>query len=136
MRKNYSDKGNRHWLAFANATRCKHYESLKVAGFISWKKERNNFKIGDGVYLFSSKERRIIFKTRVVCEEMRADGDFWIEVPPMHMTWRLEAVQEYMGDNLNEDKLMQYGFKGGRSIQHPMCNNPELFSYIEARFSE
>lgn len=43
--------------------------------------------------VFSSKERKIIYKTEVVAEELRADGNYWIETPPMHMTWRLK----YMG---------------------------------------
>lgn len=136
MEKKSSNIANKHWLVFANANRCNHYESLKKAGFISWKKERNNFEIGDIVYLFSSNERKIIFKTQVVCEEMRADGEFWVENPPMHMTWRLEAVEEYAGDNLNEDILIRHGFKGGRSLQHPMCNNPDLFKYIESQFTK
>lgn len=52
----------------------------------------------------------------------------------MQLTWRLEAVQEYEGNELNEESLMKHGFKGGKSLQHPMCNNDELFSYIEAQF--
>ncbi len=101
---------------------------------MSWEKERNNFKIGDIVYLFSSKERRIIFKTHVVRIEMRSDCQFWVETPPIQLTWRLEAVQEYEGNELNEESLMKHGFRGGKSLQHPMCNNDELFSYIEAQF--
>ncbi|MBJ2183370.1 MAG: hypothetical protein JFR38_02535 [Muribaculaceae bacterium] len=107
---------------------------MKEAGFISWKRERNNFAIGDIVYIFSSKERKIIFKTEVVAEELRADGQYWIEKPPMHMTWRLNAVEEYTGVELDESTLKLHGFKGGKSLQHPMCNNPELFAYIESKF--
>lgn len=125
---------NKQWLVFANACRCNHYASLKESGFVSWKRERNNFVIGDIVYIFSSLERKIIFKTEVVREEMRADTKYWIETPPMHMTWRLKAIQEYVGDGLDEQTLKEYGFKGGRSLQHPMCNNPKLFEYIESRF--
>lgn len=134
--KTYKNTQNRQWLVFANANRCRHYDSLKEAGFVNWKKERNNFKIGDIVYLFSSTERKIIFKTQVVGDEMRKDSKYWIEKAPMEMTWRLEAIQEYSGDNLGEDVLKQHGFKGGQSLQHPMCNNPELFAFIESQFSE
>ncbi len=127
---------NKQWLVFANANRCNHYASLKEAGFVSWKKDRNNFQIGDIVFLFSSVERKIIYKTIVVGEELRADGKYWVEKPPMHTTWRLEAVQEYTGDGLQEKHLLQHGFKGGRSLQHPMCNNPELFDFIESEFDK
>ncbi|MCM1505238.1 MAG: hypothetical protein NC127_08585 [Muribaculum sp.] len=132
--KNYNQP-NRHWLVFANAQRCRHYESLKEIGFINWKKERNNFKKGDIVYLFSSKERKIIFKTEVTCTEFRKDGKYWIENPPMQLTWRLKAIQEYTGNNLDEESLKKHGFKGGGSLQHPICNNDELFHYIESQFA-
>ena len=127
-------KKNKQWLVFANASRCNHYASLKESGFISWKKERNNFAIGDIVYIFSSVERKIIFKTEVICEEMRSDQKYWIETPPMHMTWRLKVIQEYIGDDLNELTLKKHGFNGGKSLQHPMCNNPKLFEFIASRF--
>ena len=136
MRKNINNREPKHWLVYANASRCNHYASLKEAGFISWKRERNNFAIGDIVYVFNAKERKIIYKTEVVAEEMRADSKYWIEQPPMHMTWRLKAIEEYTGNSLDESSLILHGFKGGRSLQHPMCNNPELFAYIESQFEK
>ncbi|MDO4319301.1 MAG: hypothetical protein Q4C34_01880 [Bacteroidales bacterium] len=129
-----NNRKNKYWLVFANAKRCNHYASLVETGFISWKKARNNFTIGDIVYVFSSAERKIIFKTEVIGIEERADSKYWIEKAPKDITWRLRAIQEYKGDALDEDSLMQHGFKGGRSLQHPMCNNPELFEYIEEQF--
>ena len=136
MRKNINNRESKHWLVYANASRCNHYASLKEAGFISWKRERNNFAIGDIVYVFSAKERKIIYKTKVIAEEMRADSKYWVETPPNEMTWRLEAIEEYTGDSLDESSLILHGFKGGRSLQHPMCNNPELFAYIESQFEK
>ena len=123
---------NKVWLAFANEDRCNHYSCLKEQGFINWRKDRNNFQIGDIVYLFSSKERKIIFKTIVVGEEPRQDNDYWYGKAPNDLTWRLEAMEEYSGNQLNEDHLKEHGFKGGRSLQHPMYNNPELFAYIKS----
>lgn len=131
MKKNTNKRESKHWLVYAKASRCNHYASLKEAGFISWKRERNNFAIGDIVYVFSSKERKIIFKAEVVAEELRADGKYWIEKPPMHMTWRLNAVEEYTGTELDEATLRLYGLK---SLQRPMWNKPDLFAYIESKF--
>ena len=133
MRKNINKRESKHWLVYANASRCKHYASLKEAGFINWIRERNNFSIGDIVYIFSSKEDKIIFKTEVVGEEMRADGEYWIEQPPMHMTWRLKAIKEYRGNSLDKATLKLYGLK---SLQRPMWNKPELFAYIESQFEK
>ena len=133
MKKDNNKREFKHWLVYANASRCNHYASLKEAGFISWKSERNNFAKGDIVYVFSSKERKIIYKTEVLKKEPRADSKYWIEMPPMEMTWRLGAVEEYMGDSLDEATLKLYGLK---SLRHPMCNNPELFAYIESQFEK
>lgn len=52
------------------------------------------------------------------------------------MTWRPEAVREFRGRSLNEVELYKYGFKGGRSIRRPLCNNTELLDYIESQFSD
>ena len=49
-------------------------------------------------------------------------------------TFKLELVEEYNGDALSETKLLEHGFHGGRSLQHPMKNNPELFEYIQKQF--
>lgn len=133
MRKNNNKREHKNWLVCVNASRCDHYKSLKEAGFISWIRERNNFAIGDIVYIFSSKEGKIIYKAEVVAEEMRADGKYWIERPPMQMTWRLKAVEEYVGDALDKATLKLYGLK---SLQRPMWNKPELFAYIESQFEK
>ena len=81
---------------------CNHYACLRDQGFFSWRKDRNNFQIGDIVYLFSSKERKIIFKTIVVGEEPRQDCDYWNEIALEDLTWRLEALKEYTGNLLDE----------------------------------
>ena len=123
---------NNTWIAFANAQRCNHYRSLKERGFINWRKSRTNFQIGDIVYLFSSVERRIIYKAIVVGTEIRQDGDYWIEKPNLDETWRLEAVAENIGNKLSEEDLKENGFNGGRSLQHPICNNRKLIDYIKS----
>ena len=128
------DSGNRIWLAFANENRCDHYSCLKEKGFINWRKKRNNFKVGDIVYLFSSKERKIISKTIVVGEEPRQDNEYWYGNAPNELTWRLEYLDEYTGDMLDEIHLIEHGFNGGSSLQHPIYNNPELFDFIKSQF--
>lgn len=65
MRKSTNKRMSKHWLVYANASRCNHYASLKETGFISWKRERNNFAIGDIVYVFSSIERKIILRQKL-----------------------------------------------------------------------
>ena len=123
---------NKYWIAFANANLCNHYKALSEQGFINWRKSRTNFKVGDIVYLFSSIERRIIFKTLVTGVEERKDQAYWIVKPNLSETWRLEALEENTTDLLAEEDLSEHGFNGGRSLQHPICNNTQLIEYIKS----
>lgn len=85
--------------------------------------KRFHFAIGDSVYLFMSNERKIRYKMIVVamnCE--REDQKYWIEAPN-DKTYKLQLVKEYDGDLLTEDKLREYGFCGGGSLQNPNYRN-------------
>jgi hypothetical protein len=127
----------RTWLAFANRTKCHHKEALEDLHYINWRKEGIGFEIGDTVYLFMSDERSIRFKTEVVEENcQRTDLAYWQVPTTSNITFKLELRKEYFGNELTEAKLMQHGFNGGRSIQHPMYNNPTLFLYINKVFDE
>ena len=128
--------GNRNWLVFANRNMCDHATSLQKDGFVYWKKGRTKISIGDIVYLYMSDKRYIRFKTRVVDTECeRGDCKYWDVNCPPDLTFKLQLVAEYNGDKLNDDVLHKHGFKGGRSIQRPMCNKLQLFDYIESVFA-
>ena len=66
----------------------------------------------------------------------REDASYWIEKAPKDKTHRLELVKEYPDIGLYEKDLQKYGFKGGRSLQQPMCRNLELLNYIEDCFQK
>ncbi len=128
-------KNNRAWLAFANKKRCRHADAIQSLGFISWRMGRAHFAIGDIVYLFMSDERRVRFKLVVTAENcQREDQAFWVEPAPNDMTYKLELIEEYDGANLSEQELCKHGFKGGRSLEVPNCNNTELITYIKTIF--
>ena len=130
-------KGNRNWLVFANRNKCHHAEALHELGFVNWKEGRVNMAIGDVVYMYMSNERRVRFKTRVVAEGVkREDGKYWQETPSKDLTFKLKLIDEYSGHELDDDKLKENGFKGGRNIERPMSNNPALFQYIEGVFEK
>lgn len=126
------------WLVFANENRCKHAESLLSIKTISWVMGRQyHFNIGDIVFLFMSNERCVRFKTVVTAENCkREDSQFWVEKAPNDITFRLELVKEYVGNNLFESDLVKHGFKGGRSLQHPMKENKDLLEYINGEFEK
>lgn len=126
---------NRNWLVFANRSKCDHAKALKELGFINWKMGKTLMNIGDTVYLFMSDERRIRFKTEVVAKNcIREDSIYWNLPSGDDETFKLNFVAEYTGNELDEKFLEGHGFKDGRSIERPMCNNPELFQYINEVF--
>ena len=120
------------WLAYANRDMFRHADALHEIGFICWTMYRTNFSIGDEVYLFMSDERRVRFKTKVVEDNfVRGDGKYRLDGgPENNLTYKLELVAESLNDGLKEEHLFAHGFNGGRSIQHPIWNNPKLFDYI------
>ena len=122
---------NRTWLAFANRKRCRHADAIHTLGFISWRMGRARFAVGDVVYLFMSDERCVRFKL-VVTEEncKREDQAFWVEKAPDDITYKPELREEYNGTMLSEQELYKHGFKGGRAIEIPSCNNKPLMEYI------
>ena len=126
---------NRTWLAFANRKRCRHADAILNLGFISWRMGRVRFSIGDLVYLFMSDERCVRFKMIVTAANCkREDQAYWVDTPPNDITYKLELLDEYDGTNLSEQELCKYGFKGGRALEIPSCNNTELIDYIKSTF--
>ena len=132
-----TDNPYKSWLVFANRKKCRHADALHNLGFINWTMHRTNFSIGDIVYLFLSDERRIGFKT-IVSEKncRRQDYEYWTIATSNNLTYKLQLQGEFFGKELNEEFLEKYGFKGGKSLQHPIYNKPELFNYIESVFSK
>lgn len=127
-----ANSNNRTWLAFANRKRCRHADAIHSLGFISWRMGRARFAIGDVVYLFMSDERRVRFKMVVTAENVeREDYAFWAEKAPSDKTYRLELLEEYKGALLYEQEMFKHGFKGGKSLEVPNCNNKQLLDYIK-----
>lgn len=129
------NKCNRTWIAFANRKRCRHADAILNLGFISWRMGRARFAIGDIVYLFMSDERCIRFKMVVTADHQeRQDKDYWVEKAPNDKTYKLELLEEYNGSQLTEAVLLQHGYKGGKSLEIPNCNNLQLINYIKSIF--
>ncbi len=128
---------NRRWLVFANSNRCDHVRSFTDKGFISWL-QSVKFKVGDTVYVYISKEKRVRYKAIVkAIGKQREDSAYWFESGHANdITARLKLVCEYQkNDNkLNDVELVKHNFHGGSSIQRPICNNNVLLDYIEKCF--
>ena len=53
---------------------------------------------------------------------------------PDDKTYKLELLAESNRSRLTESDLLQHGFKGGKSLEIPNCNNMELINYIKSVF--
>ena len=127
---------NRRWLVYANETNCNHVKAFAEMGYVSWNPQNRKFRVGDIVYMFLSNDRSVRFKTKVVeVGVRRSDFQYWHIKPNDGYTCKLEYVAEYNGEALSEEELRKHGFKGGGSIELPMCGNTELLDYIEEQFN-
>lgn len=128
------DSIKRYWLATANQERCRHADALHEIGFINWVMGKSfHFNVGDIIYLFMKDERRVRFQLKVVDEYCnREDQAYWISQAPDDITYKLELLNEYNGNLLNEEYLEEYGFNGG--TQNPTYKNEKLMNYITSIF--
>lgn len=128
---------NRTWLGFANEGLANHRKSLKEKGFVSWNVHNRKLAIGDIVYLYMSDDLSVRFKTVFNGDiELRQDGSYWKEEAPVDLTYRLNFVDEYVGNRLGLNILTRHGLKSGSSLELLMCNNQKLFDYIEEEFTK
>lgn len=128
-------KDNRRWLVYANESMCNHAKSFSEIGYVSWNPHNRKFNVGDYVYMFLSTDRCVRFKAKVTATNIpRSDHKYWSIAPHDSRTCKLDFVAEYNGELLNEDELKKHGFKGGGSIEQPMCGNKTLLDYIEDIF--
>ncbi len=133
----YNMTNNRTWLAFANEKKCNHRKALNELGFINWTtKITSKFAEDDIVYLFMSDDRAVRYKLKVAKINVpREDSKYWEDNATKDYTYRLELVDKYEGDLLNEDVLKKVGFTNGSSILNPSYSNTELINYINDVFS-
>lgn len=126
-------ENNRRWLVYANESRCNHIKAFTEIGHVSWNPHNRKFKVGDIVYLFLSIDRCVRFKTKVSALDVpRTDQKYWSSTPLIFLPENLISLQ-----SIRENFLMRgYGFKGGGSIEQPMCSNKEQLNYIEEIFTK
>ena len=128
---------NRTWLIYANETKCDHIKAFQEIGKISWSIQVK-MQIGDVVYVYvGPTQKRVMFRT-VVSEKdvkQRVDVKYWKIKPTNKKSFTLKLDTVYQGgDELDEKNLCKHGFKGGRSLQIPNCNNKQLLEYIQEWF--
>ena len=84
-----------------------------------------------------SSDRSIRFKTTVTAVGVpRTDQKYWYKPTSGKPICNLTLVEAYGGSELDEYKLMDHDFLGGKSIQQPKKLDGELLDYIEAQFTK
>ena len=128
---------NRSWLVFAKKESCRHALALNQMGYLCWNPHHCKFEVGDTVYMFMSTDRHIRFKTTVTAVNVpRTDQKYWL-IPTRDVpVSRLDFVEYYSGNKLDEFSLMDHGFKGTKSLQQAKLLDGELLDYIEAQFTK
>lgn len=126
---------NRRWLVLINDADCNYERAFAEHGYVYVNSKNRHINVGDTVYLYNAREKRVKYDTTVVdIGVKRQDNDYWNVPPPKGATCKLEMMGEYKGKALSLSKLKKNGFNGEKTIKLPICNNMELLDYIEDEF--
>lgn len=132
------------WLIAANSQTFDHSSAFAHFGTIEWRQGRNQYSVGDFVYIYCS---RPIQKIRYKCKVTAINKDFyqikdysryWVnkheyEKSQMGKFFDLELVEEVDSINLSLELLMRHGLK--TAPQGPIRINEELESYLSSAFN-
>lgn len=133
------------WLAFANSKKFDAISCFRELGHSNWKMGTRHFSVGDIVYFYVSSERKVMFKTRVVAinlyQDVWDDDIYWSDKEREKAKGKqrmiLDNIEEYHGEELNEESLRQFGFPEKKSsLQQPVYGGgySECIKYIKSKF--
>lgn len=128
---------HRNWLVLVNDRSCDYVKCFEEHGYVYVNTKQREPNVSDIFYLYTSKGRRVRFKTIVIeTNVIRQDEKYWRTTPPEGLTCKLQLISEYTGWALCASNLGLNGFNGEDSIQYPICYNQELLGYIEKHFND
>ena len=134
----------KHWIIPSNNNKFRLSDFLVEYGYVDWK-QRNNFQIGDIVYIYATKpESKIRFmmevtRTDMTFEESTTDKEYWNDPEEFNMGvihnryCRLRLVSEVNKNHLSLDELIKYGLSG--APQSGMTVSGKTLDYITATFN-
>ena len=136
---NLTSSDRQRWLVLVNDRACDYARCFEENSciYINTRKKRKP-SIGDTVFIYTAKGRRVRFKTQVIgVDVQRHDSVYWKSPQPDGLTCKLQLLAEYKGWALCESNLKLKGeFGGVETIEYPMCNNLRLLDYIEEHFND
>lgn len=133
----------RHWIIPSNNNKFRLSDFLLEYGYVDWK-QRNNFQIGDVVYIYSTMpESKIRFmmeviKTDMTFEESTADEAYWndpeeFKMGVLHNRYcRFRLIAEANNNCLSLPQLIEQGLKG--APQSGMVVSGKTLNYIQTSF--
>lgn len=134
----------KHWIIPSNNNIFRLSDFLVEYGYVDWK-QRNNFQIGDIVYIYSTKpESKIRFmmevtRTDMTFEESTKDVEYWNDPEEFNMGiihnryCRFRLVSEANNNSLSLDELIKHGLSG--APQRGMFVSGKILDYIRAAFN-
>jgi hypothetical protein len=133
------------WLAYANTEKFDAINCFRNLGYSFWKMGNRHFSIGDIIYFYVSSESRVMFKTQVVEINMHQptwdDDEYWSEAERVKAVgkrrMRLELMNEYNGDELDDERLRLYGMPERKSpLEQPVYKKyTDCIEYISRTFN-
>ena len=126
----------RRWLVLADNKTYEYDKAIADLGYFYLNAKNRKLQVGDIVYLFMSKSKRVRYETVVTqLNVRRKDKGYWI-TPQEEIACKLKLSAVYKGKSLTAAQLRLHGFKGEKSIKLPICRNTQLLDYIEEQFQE
>lgn len=113
------------WLISANPDNFNHAAFFAESGWIDWNK-KNNYEIGDIVYIYNTKSSKVMFKTYVEkCSSRKNTDDDWV----------IFRLIEYIdNDDLSLENLRKHGLKNPESKAIKVVD--ELGKYLDNYFKK
>ena len=112
------------WLAFANTEKLDAINSFRTLGYSYWKMGNRHFSNGDIFYFYVSSESKVMLKTIVdavnLYNEEWDDDEYWSIKEKKKAKGKarmlLKLLEEYSGEDLNEEILKEYGLPEQRVL--------------------
>ncbi len=133
------------WIISANAQMYDHTSSFEHFSYIDWRQGNVNFKIGDIVFIYSTRPlsmiqyKCIVEKIDLFYPNIRDDKEYWKDETEYKKSiegkfMRLKLVDQIYNQKLNLENLKANGLLA--APQGPIKVKPNLLEYLNANFSD
>lgn len=133
------------WIISANSQMYDHTSSFEHFSFIDWRQGNVNFKIGDIIFIYSTRPlstiqyKCIVEKIDLQYPNIRDDKEYWKDEKEYQKSingkfMRLKLIDQIYNQKLNLDSLKTNGLNA--APQGSIKVKPNLLKYINSNFSD